>query len=161
MQANPKLESIVEAVRQGLEGDSAVAFVCGCGHAINATGIARNLRALGGRGRVRRLLRARKTNAEIVELCLSGITFKETPIPPKQEELFPGAIYDGPETAGGDDPVYDTTKVSLRIPSDLFEAIRIAAKVEGKTQNQLIVDLLTLALSRLPQFPPEFPPEES
>ncbi len=150
-----KLERIIEAVRKGLDGDAAVEFVCRSGHAINANGIARNLRSMGGRGRIVELIRARKTNVEILNTCLAGMHMKETPIPPTQEELFPQSPLHELGQGLGNEPLYDTTKVTLRIPSELFEAIRLAAKAEGKTQNQLIVDVLTSALSRMPPFPPE------
>ncbi|MCC6488948.1 MAG: ribbon-helix-helix protein, CopG family [Candidatus Hydrogenedentes bacterium] len=45
--------------------------------------------------------------------------------------------------------------MSIKVPADLYEAIRLAAKAEGKSQNELIVDVLTSALSRIPGPPRE------
>jgi plasmid stability protein len=39
------------------------------------------------------------------------------------------------------------------MPEDLYEAIRLAAKAERKSQNDLIVDILTAALSQVPDLP--------
>ena len=151
MQTRAKLERIVEAVRQGLEGDAAVEFVMRNGFAINTAAIARHLRAMGGRGRIHELIRKRKSNADIVRICLDGMAPETAiPLPPKQDDLFPPARQSDDASLSDGHPLYDTTKVSLRLPSDLFEAIRLAAKAEGTTQNQLIVDLLTRSLSRLP-----------
>lgn len=156
MLTRAKLEHIVEAVRQGLEGDAAVAFVARSGYATNTAAIARHLRALGGRGHIHELIRQRKSNADILQICLGNGTAEEAnPIPPTQENLFPLPRVSDETPLPDGHPLYETTKISLRIPSDLFEAIRLAAKAEGKTQNHLIVDLLTSALSRLPIPPPD------
>ncbi|MDP7640535.1 MAG: hypothetical protein QGG73_12625, partial [Candidatus Hydrogenedentes bacterium] len=48
-----------------------------------------------------------------------------------------------------DAALFPTTKMSITVPSDLYEAIRAAAVAEKKSQNQIIVELLTSALSRV------------
>jgi hypothetical protein len=156
VQTRAKQESIIEAVRQGLEGDGAVEFVCQSGYAMNTAAIARHLRAMGGKGHVVELIRQRKTNSEILSLCLGDAPLEEaTPSPPKQEDLFPQPHISDSTAQHEDQPLYETTKMSLRLPSDLSEAIRLAAKAEGKSQNQLIVEVLTSALSRMPAPSPD------
>ena len=156
MQTRARQESIIEAVRQGLEGDAAVEFVCRSGYAINTAAIARHLRAMGGRGHILELIRNRKTNSEILHLCLGDAPVEEAaPASPKQEDLFPQPHVSDSTPLPDGRPLYETTKVSLRLPSDLFEAIRLAARAEGKSQNQLVVDVLTSALSRMPVRSPD------
>ena len=159
MQARAKDERVIEAVRQGLEGDAAVEFVCQSGYALNTSAIARHLRAMGGRGRIQRLIGDGKSNQEILQVCFPNDEIEGIPpTPPKQEELFvePMAPPRIETTEREDAPLYETTKLSLRIPSDLYEAIRLAARAENKTQSQLIIDLLTAALSHMPE-PPKHP----
>lgn len=149
-QTSAKRERIIEAVRLGLEGDEAIAFIRQNGFVLTAAGIARHLRALGGRGRVQELIDRGKTNSEILKLCAA----QRPPTPrrtaaPFQWELFDRAtgMYYGPKTA--ESALFPTKKIALTVPSELYEAIRAAAKGEGKTQNRLIVELLTTALSRM------------
>ena len=149
MQTRQKQERIIEAVRLGLEGDAAVEFLCGSGYAMTSPAIARNLRMLGGRKAIENLIGQGMSNAEVLQLAFPEDTQYPIPHQPTQRELFqpaPGA------TVGADDdmPLYDTTKLTIRIPRDLYEAIRMAARAENKPQNQLIVDILTTALSRMP-----------
>lgn len=146
-----KQERVVEAVRQGLEGEASVEFIQQNGYAMTSAGIARHLRSLGGRGRVQELLEQSLSNAEIIEVCLPSAQASEGPGHAHvQGELFHGVkgAVKGPPP--GDGPLYATTKLSIRIPSDLYEAIRAAAQGEKKTQSKLIVDLLTSALARMP-----------
>ena len=152
-QTRAKQERIVEAVRRGLEGDAAVEFVRNSGYAMTVAGIARHLRSMGGRGAVQSFLNEGKTNKEILEVCFPDDDLSDVPIePPRQPDLFvseaPPASSDGAETHGI--PLYETRKMSIKLPADLYEAIRVAAKAEGLGQNQLIVDILTSALSRMP-----------
>jgi hypothetical protein len=150
MQSRQKHERIVEAVRLGLEGDAAVEFLCGNGYAMTSPAIARNLRALGGRKAIEDLIGQGMSNTEV----LQAIFPEDTPYPiphqpPTQRELFQPT----PDTTVGTDndlPLYETTKLTIPIPRDLFEAIRAAAKAENKPRNQLIVDILTAALSKMP-----------
>lgn len=160
-QAIAKKERVIEAVRQGLEGDAAVEFIQQNGHAITSTGIARHLRQLGGRARVQELIEEGKTNLEIIEISHSEAdleSFRREP--PSQGELFHREEMPAPPSNMGslykeDLPLYETVKMTLRLPSDLHEAIRLAAKVENKTQNDLIVEILTTTLSRMPVRPAE------
>ena len=151
MQTRAKQERIIEAVRQGLEGDASVEFVCRSGYAVNTSAIARHLRAMGGRGHILELIRQGKSNPEILRICLPDAPEEEAPpAPPRQEELFVQSPDAGEAATPGDQPLYETTKVTIRLPSDLFEAIRLAARAEGKSQNQIIIEVLTSALSRMP-----------
>jgi len=143
----------VEAVRHGFEGDSAVEFVHQCGFAMTQAGIARHLRAMGGRGRIQELVAQGRSNVEILEACFPDEDLSDlVRTPPSQGELFADEVAP-PSTVPLDSPhapLYETAKLTVRVPADLYEAIRVAAKIEGKTQNQLIVDILTSALSRMP-----------
>ncbi|HUW60287.1 MAG TPA: hypothetical protein VMZ06_04700 [Candidatus Bathyarchaeia archaeon] len=150
MQARQKLERIIEAVRLGLEGDAAVEFLCSSGYAMTSPAIARNLRQLGGRKAIENLIGQGISNAEVLHSVFPEDTQHPIPHqPPTQRELFQPV----PDPAVTDDdhmPLYETTKLTIRLPRDLYEAIRIAAKAENKPQNQLIIDILTAALSRMP-----------
>lgn len=156
-----KKERVIEAVRQGLEGDAAVEFIQQSGHAITSPGIARHLRHWGGRARLQELIEEGKTNIEII-----GLFHPEADLeplrrePPNQGELFHQEEMPAPpsnvESLHNEDlPLYETVKMTLRLPSDLHEAIRIAAKAENKTQNDLVVEILTTTLSRMPVRPAE------
>lgn len=150
MQTRKKQERIIEAVRLGLEGDAAVEFLCGSGYAMTSPAIARNLRQLGGRKALEDLIGQGISNTEVLQLAFpKDARFPIPHQPPTQRELFQPAQG---ATVGADDnmPLYETTKLTIRLPRDLYEAIRIAAKAENKPQNQLIVDILTAALSRMP-----------
>ncbi len=152
-QTRAKCERIIEAVRHGLEGDSAVEFIRQSGYAMTTAGVARHLRAMGGRGRVQALIREDKTNFDILQTCFPNddleILRRQ---PPSQGELFeePG-VHSTLTHTSMDVPLYETAKMSIRLPADLYEAIRLASRAEGKSQNQLIVEILTAALSRMPQ----------
>lgn len=151
-QMTAKQERVVEAVRGGLVGDAAVEFIRHSGYAMNVPGIARHLRKMGGRGRVQELIDEGLTNREILETCLPGADLSGLkPEPLTQGELFKGKSKGFGEPPGKDSPLYTTTKLSIRIPAELSEAIRAAAQAEHKSQNQLIVDLLASILSREPR----------
>ncbi len=154
MQTHAKQERIIEAVRQGLEGDAAVEFVCRGGFAMNTSAIARHLRHMGGRGRIQHYLKRGLSNAEILQACHpEAVPPEKPPAPPQQAELFhiPPPVPDADPEATGDAPLYETAKLTLRLPSDLYEAIRLAARAENKTQSQLVTDILTSVLSRMPE----------
>lgn len=152
-QTRAKQERIIEAVRHGLEGDSAVEFIHQSGYAISQAGIARHLRSMGGRGQIQELIAAGKSNVEILKACFPEDDLSEfEKVPPSQGELFGEDAV--PRTTipfqPGGGPLYDTAKLTIRVPADLYEAIRAAARIENKSQNDLIVDILTTALSKMP-----------
>lgn len=152
-QHRAKQERVVEAVRLGYEGDTALEFIRQSGFALSQTGLVRHLRAMGGRGHIQTLIEAGKTNLEILHACFPDDDSMTIDLaPPNQGELFAEeVILPAPlPFTPLDTPLYPTTKLTLRIPADLYEAIRIAARIENVPQNQLIVDILTQALSRMP-----------
>ena len=147
---NAKRERVVEAVRRGIEGEAALEFIRQSGYAMSISGIAKHLRSMGGRGAVQELINNSKSNIEILEQCFPNEDLKELQQDkPNQGELFSHEIF---EVAEADDlpnmPVFETTRMSIRIPTDLYTAIRLAARAEKKSQNQLIVDILTTTLSK-------------
>ena len=151
-QIRAKQERIIEAVRLGLEGDAAVEFVHQNGFAMTSAGIARNLRAMGGRAQVTDYIHEGLSNTEILAKAFPDSDPGDLPPEaPSQGELFHDSNEALPFSIDG--PLYDTRKLSIRIPSDLYEAIRLAARGEGKSQNELIVEILTSALSRIPHLP--------
>lgn len=152
-QTKAKQERIIEAVRHGLEGDSAVEFIHQGGYAMTQAGIARHLRLMGGRGRIQELVAEGLTNIDILARCFPEEDLSDLDVPPpSQGELFEeeAVATPHPSRVSGGIPLYETAKLTVRVPADLYEAIRLAAKVEGKTQNQLIVDILTSTLSKMP-----------
>lgn len=145
-----KQERVIEAVRRGLEGDAALEFVHRSGFALTQASIARHLRSMGGRRRVQELLESGKTNAEVLEICFPGEDFSELHSQaPEQGDLF-GEPVDVALT-----PEYGTRKMTVEMPEDLYEALRIAARIEGKSRNDLIAEILRTALSRIPRRPEE------
>ncbi|MDQ1258118.1 MAG: hypothetical protein QG656_2727, partial [Candidatus Hydrogenedentes bacterium] len=118
-----KDERVVEAVRHGLEGDAAVEFIHQSGHAMTVAGIARHLRRMGGRGRVQDLIALGQSNLDILKTCFPDDDFSEFVLePPSQQELFEehqGAPVTVPFRSANA-PLYDTTKLTLRMPSDLY-----------------------------------------
>ena len=151
-QTRTRQERIIEAVRHGLEGDAAVEFIHQSGHAITTAGIARHLRSMGGRKHVHELLGQGKNNLEILKVCFPDADLTELERePPQQGELFEETHRrDADVLDYVDTPLYETTRMSIRMPADLYEALRLAARAEGKSQNQLVVDILTSALSKMP-----------
>jgi predicted HicB family RNase H-like nuclease len=153
-QAREKQERVIEAVRMGLEGDAAVEFVHRSGFSMNTAGIARNLRNMGGRGRIQALLGAGKSSVEVLEACFPEEDFSHMKrAAPSQGELFGEERYpEAPGSPAGTAPqAFETTKLTLKVPTGLHEAIGFAAKAEGKKRNDLIVEILTSALSRMPE----------
>jgi predicted HicB family RNase H-like nuclease len=151
-QTRSKQERVVEAVRRGLEGEDSVAFVCQSGYAMSIAGIARHLRALGGRGRVQELINAGKSNIEILELCFPGDDLEGLEAePPSQGDFFheEDALPEPPSSLLEMD-MFGSRRISLKVPEDVYEALRLAARAERKSQNDLVVEILTRALSQMP-----------
>ncbi len=157
-QVRAKQERVIEAVRQGLEGDAAVEYIHRNGFAMTPAGIARHLRSMGGRAQVQELVAEGLSNVQILARIFPDEAPEDFPPEhPSQGELFGESPDTIPFSIEG--PLYDTRKLSIRVPSDVYEAIRLAARGEGKSQNELIVDILTSALSRLPRLPEREPDE--
>lgn len=151
MQTRERQERVIEAVRLGLEGDAAVEFLCRSGYPATSPAIARQLRLFGGRKAIEDCIKAGKSNVGILEEICPGEGPIELPHqPPKQRELFDASAHTPAPSVDMDMPLYETTKLTLRLPRDVYEAVRVAAKAENKPQNQVIVDILTAALSRMP-----------
>jgi predicted HicB family RNase H-like nuclease len=148
-QSHFKQERIIEAVRQGCEGDATIEFMHQSGYAMTAAGISRHLKKLGGRGRVASMVEEGRSNVEILEACLPDEDLSEVRrLLPEEGDLFgASAAVVRVENA----PLYSTTKLTIQIPSELYEAVRAAAQAERKSLNRLIVDLLSESLSRLPE----------
>lgn len=149
-----KQERVIEAVRRGLEGEAAVAFIRNCGYAMSPVGIARHLKSMGGRKVVEELISEGRSNIEIIAQLNPEADTEGLPVPePSQQELFVdlttgdhGPALDDIERAG-----FESTKMTLRLPTDVYEALRLAAKAENRTQNELIVEILTSALGQMPR----------
>lgn len=144
-----KQERVIEAVRHGLQGDAAVEFIHNSGYAMTNAGIARHLRSMGGRGLVQDRINEGMSNYDILAQIfpkdeLEGIERPE----PNQQELF--LAEPGSKADSGEDP-YEFTKITLKIPSDLYEAIKLAAHAENKSRSDLIIEILETTLSRMPQ----------
>ena len=161
-----KQERVIEAVRRGLEGEAALAFVRQNGFLLTPPGLVRHLRTLGGRAHLLELIHEGKSNLEILELQFPTERLARLrPLPQEQAELFGGEDISHepvslPNLLPGD---FDTTRLTLRVPNDLYHALTIAARVEGVNRNQLIVDILTSVLSKTPgleRFPDLDMPEE-
>lgn len=151
-QSTVKRERIIEAVRQGLCGEAIVDFVRTSGHALSGTGFERHLAKMGGLDQVKTYVDSGLSNVEILTTCFPELDLEDlekvivsvTPFRSISPALRRGA-------GRVELPEFATTKLTLTIPSELYEAIRAAAQGEGTSQNQLIVDLLTTALSRMPE----------
>jgi hypothetical protein len=157
-QTQQKQERILEAVRCGLDGDAAVEFVHQSGFAMTTAGIARHLRKLGGRGNVVALIESGLSNLEILHTIYDDVDNDlESTHTPSQQDLFneEPAAPKVPDNLLMHKDLFQSTKVTLKIPNDLHEALRIAARAENTTQSQLIVDILTNALSRMSMEMPE------
>lgn len=148
--AREKQDLIIDAVRQGLEGDTAVNFVRESGYSMTLASIARNLRSMGGRGFVKDLIDEGKSNTDILTICLPGDDEADEKPSRKRVVKKTEASPSFEESTGPGKPLYDTAKLSIRLPSDVYEAVRLAARIERKSQNQLITDILTKALSQIP-----------
>ena len=121
---------------------------------MTTAGIAKHLRSMGGRGHILELIKAGRSNFEILQGCFPEDDLSHMrPVPPEQEELFSPSKGEIPFPAASANNIYELRKMAIKVPADLYEAIRLAAKAEGKNQNDLIVDVLTSALSRVPHPP--------
>ena len=153
MDTRQKQERIIEAVRRGLEGEAAVAFMRQSGFLTTPLGLVRHLRALGGRARILERIHEGKSNVEILELQFPAERLTRLQSSPQEQADLFGVVdlsqepVSLPNLLPGD---FDTTRLTLRVPNDLYHALGIAARVEGVNRNQLIVDILTSALSRTP-----------
>lgn len=157
-QAQQKQERVIEAVRQGLEGENAVDFIRQSGFAVTTTGVARHLRKLGGRGHIVELIKAGQDNWAILQACYPEESLDHIAVmPPSQCDMFsenppPPKV---PESLLHHQDLFESTKIQLKIPNDLMEALRLAAKAERTSQSQLIIDILTSAMSQLPRLAKE------
>jgi len=158
-QSKAKLECLLQALREGCRGSHAAAYVRRSGFALTAPGVEQRLRQLGGEAAVYARIAAGWSNAEIVEEAFPGENLEWMKgLPPKQGELFealPSAANTAALWPAAKAAPFESTRITLRVPSDLYEAICIAARVEQTSRTQLIVDLLTSALSRIPELPRE------
>ena len=148
-----KHERVIESIRLGRFDEEAVDFVHTSGFAITQRGLERCVQAMGGLGRVQRLIHEGKTNIEILEICFpaSNVAELRAHIPTMPEYPSSGPSPIEPLVRPDDIPLYDTAKVTIHLPADVYEAVRMAAHAEGKTQQQLIVEMLIYALSQLPR----------
>lgn len=147
--AEAKRDRVVEAMRRGFEGDAAVEFVQQSGFAVSVAGLARHLRTLGGRDRVLKLVQQGLSNEEIMERSISqNETRRRKAVPRKLGEAKTSSNR-SEERRIVDDALFPTKRLSLNVPTELYEAIRLAARTEGKTQSQLISELLISGLSRM------------
>lgn len=151
-----KQERVIEAVRLGLDGDDAVSFIQQSGYAITSVAIARHLRAMDGRGKVQELIEAGNSNIAILEMFFPPEELKDVERPePAQPELFaekPTLAYRPAAQAE-----FSSTKLTVTMPNDVHFALKLAAKVEGKSRSELIVEILEAALSKMPY---ELPAED-
>ncbi len=149
-----KQERVIESVRHGLEGDAALEFIHASGYAMTEAALARHIHALGGKKRIQELIALGKTNVEVMASCFPAedLHYLES-AKSSQGELF---IHEeplvNPYVADVQHPLFESTKLTVSMPTDLYQAISLAAKAEGKRRNDLIVEILTSALSRMPEI---------
>jgi hypothetical protein len=159
IQTRQKQERIIEAVRRGLEGDHALTFIRQSGFSITPVGFTRHLKALGGRNRIQELIQQGMSNVEILEILFPAERLARLrAVSPVQSELF-GAqdlSFEPISVPGLGPDEFDSTRLTIRVPNELYHALTIAARVERTNRNQLIVDVLTAALSKMPG-PDRFP----
>ena len=149
-----KQDRVLEAIRHGLDGEAAVEFVHQNGFAIALPGFVRYVRQMGGRKKILDLMAEGANNAEILRTCLpEDEDHPMETLPPNQRELFPREEVTGDiEFHNIEGVEFEFTKFTVKMPTDLYTAIGLAAKVENKRRNDLIVDILTEAMSRMPQL---------
>lgn len=151
-QLGAKRERIIEAVRLGLEGDAAVEFIRQSGYAMSSAGVAKHLRGMGGRGKIAELIGQGVSNLEILRECYPAEAGERPPVPPDQPELFAedefGAQHGTLPIPGA--PEFESIKLTVKLPTDLYEAIRLAAHGERKTINHFVTEILTHSLGQLP-----------
>jgi len=157
-QTKAKQERIIEAFRQGLDGEVAVRFVRESGFAMTALGLARLAGKLGGRDNVLRLIEDGYSNDQVLQRCLpEDEHLQAEAIPPNQPPLFVEETPPVPALSAVPRSIaFEHTKLTLRVPNDLYAAIKLAAHAEGKSRTDLVVDILTRSLSSMPgPFPAE------
>lgn len=151
--AHGKQERIIEAVRQGLEGEAAVELVRECGYALTGPAMVRHLRHMGGRRKIAALIAEGKNNIEILEALCPEEEFHPVLLEhPAQGDLFSSDPF-GPQSLPflpKHAELFETTKLVVHLPNEVYEALRLYAHAEKKSRNEAVVDLLTSALSRLP-----------
>ncbi len=152
--ARAKQERIIEAVRMGLEGDAALDFVREGGYALTPNGMMRYLRQMGGRGEIAARIKAGKTNLEILqELYPEEEVHLSLLQRPSQGELFDESS--APSTSPflhSSPQLFESTKMTVYLPNELYEALRLYSHAQGKSRNDAVIDLMTAALSRLPDW---------
>jgi hypothetical protein len=152
-QSRLKQERVIEAVRLGLDGDAALEFIHQSGFALTLAGVARHLKALGGRGQVQTWIAEGLANRDILARVFPEDDLDDVPIhEPEQPELFESGARVPHEPPGGG---FDSTKLTIKLPTDLYQAVSLAARAEGKSRADLIVEILTAQLSLLPMVPDE------
>lgn len=156
-----KQERVIESIRRGLTGEAAVKFVRQSGFAITDTAMTRAVHSMGGRERIQALINEGKSNVEVLQIAFPAADANELKelSARKAEHRSPAAVEGNILLHPEDHPLYETAKMTIHLPADVYEAIRLAARAEGRTQNQLIVDLLTWGLSQIPRS--LFPGSES
>ena len=162
-QQRAKQERIIEAVRHGLEGDAAVDFVHQSGFAMTHAGVARHLGSMGGIVKVQEAIAEGKSNLDILHDAFPDDPLEGMEEPaPDQGELFSEGTQRQPiPFTPVQRQAFETRKLTLTIPSDLHEALKLAAKGEGKNRNDLIVEILTRSLSHVLRSSEEALEEES
>ena len=153
-QTEAKQERIIEAVRQGFDGGEIVEFVHQNGYALTDGTLERHLRKMGGLPRLQVLLDEGLTNVQVLEQCMPEENLRDLKVKLQLREVgAKGQDSNKGADSGEDVPIYATTKITLTLPSDLYEALRAAAHAEMKSQNRLITELLTEGLSNRPHLP--------
>jgi hypothetical protein len=155
-QVRAKQERVIEAVRRGLEGEAALEFVHQSGYALNGAAMVRYIRQMGGRGVLSTHIEEGKSNLDILHALFPEEDLQPlAPEAPNQIELFepPGPAKPYLPFMPKHPELFETTKLTLHLPNDLYQALKVAARIEDKKKNDLIVEILTSALSQLPQTP--------
>ena len=153
-QIRRKQERCIEAVRQRLENEDALAFIHECGFAMTESEMLRHRQSFGGREVILLRIGENKSNVKILSSHFQKEDFSDRNIEVShQDDLFaknPTATGTIPFAKDSTEE-FETTKITLGIPSDLYQALRMASKAEGKNKTQLIVEILAVAMSRLPK----------
>lgn len=155
-QSHAKQERIIEALRRNLEGDGAVAFIRESGYAMTKRGLARHLGILGGRESVLQWIELGYSNEQILQKCRpDDAELQARDVPPSQPALFTESEEEAPpsntiplERKRRND--FEHTKLTLNLPNELYIALKLAACGENKTRTELVVEILSHALSRMP-----------
>lgn len=155
-QSHAKQERVIEALRRELEGEAAVVFIRESGFAMTKRGLARHLGMLGGRETVLQWLQLGYSNEQVLQKCRpEDAALQARHIPPTQPALFEAAaetptsntIIPLDRQQKGD---FEHTKLTLNLPNELYIALKLAAYGENKTRTELVIEILSHALSRMP-----------